>query len=1240
MRAALAIFFLLLLPAGAWGQQIYPPASQPLGSISDAVNFYQGSGCPTNALPCSTVSSSSLRFGQPIQAACFSLLSPFPYQQCIDTADSPAILREYIGAAWYPVATLDPINGYIPISGGGAGFVIGPGSSTINEPAIWANTAGTILKDGYNVAIAHTGNFSVSANLTVLGSFTATGLVTNTDLASSSTLVNGQVCALGGSCTISGAAVAIGSPVIGGTNSYILSVAAGNLSQIAPNGSGNVVLTTSPSLVTPNIGVAAGTSLTLSQSAVVGSATPNATYNLQVAGGPFIRNDGAADTLSIQAAPGAGPSGTSTNLQLYPPVGAAWFKGYISGTTLTITTLESGSSPIAIGQYIFGPGVAGTTMITGGSGSSWTVNNSQTIGSALNPALLAGDASSVGHSAFFIATPVGIAGLEEQLLIGSQGPNQPYVFSQVVENDGTCQDVDFLSGTSATPAWVLRCNGASPPYLVLANSNSIYAATASAGDQALIGLSGFNLEIGSGPSIGGIFLQNGTQVNGVLVATGAANFHSSLALAGQLISTVSTGTAPFAISSTTNVANLNASSLGGATFAAPGPIGLGTASTGNFTTMTASTYVGLPVGSTSVFGVYKIDGTTVTAPGGVLTANGGSASAITVGSTTITSGHANGIFYDAAGVFGNLTTSNNGVLVTGSGGAPSISTTLPSGLTASNITLIAPALGTPSAIVLTNGTGLPISTGLSGLGSSVAGALATNVGSAGAFVVYGGDLGTPSAGVASNLTGLPLSTGITGFGSGVASLLGGSASGSGGPAGTTSPHFVTPVLGAATGTSLNVSGSVTAGSYVGLPVGTNAAQGILECDGATTSCSGGVIMAIGGSATAVTVGTTTVGSGTTQQILFDNAGVLGEITKGASSVLVSNGSSVPSWSTTLPSGLAATNLTLTTPALGTPTAVVLTNATGCPISTCISGLGTGVATLLAGNASGTGGPAGTTSPSFTTPNIGTASGASLSVTGQLTSTVSTGTAPLAVSSTTVVANLNAALLNGQTFAIPGTIGGTTPGAAFFTNVTLTGYEAITGTTLPSQAAGKLGLGGIVAAPTLGASGEGDIFLTSAGGLNLIGEGGTYDFLLLNSAGSTVISVATGTTTLTAPGVTVTSAFTATGLVTLADLATQATNTVLGNATSGMASPTALAVGSCSAAGDALNWTTNTGFGCNTSITAAALTSGAFANPSALIGLAAVNGSATTAMRSDAAPAVANVVKAAIAATTHAFHGGI
>jgi hypothetical protein len=54
----------------------------------------------------------------------------------------------------------------------------------------------------------------------------------------------------------------------------------------------------------------------------------------------------------------------------------------------------------------------------------------------------------------------------------------------------------------------------------------------------------------------------------------------------QFTSSVATGTPPLVVASTTNVANLNASSLGGATFAAPGPIGGGTPDTGTFTSIT------------------------------------------------------------------------------------------------------------------------------------------------------------------------------------------------------------------------------------------------------------------------------------------------------------------------------------------------------------------------------------------------------------------------------------------------------------------------------------------------------------------------------------------------------------------------------------------------------------------------------------------------------------------------------
>lgn len=58
-------------------------------------------------------------------------------------------------------------------------------------------------------------------------------------------------------------------------------------------------------------------------------------------------------------------------------------------------------------------------------------------------------------------------------------------------------------------------------------------------------------------------------------------------------------------------------------------------------------------------------------------------------------------------------------------------------------------------------------------------------------------------------------------------------------------------------------------------------------------------------ATSLVVGSTVVGSGVTNQILYDNGGVLGEITKGNSCLYGTNGTGVPSCLTTLPTGLTA-----------------------------------------------------------------------------------------------------------------------------------------------------------------------------------------------------------------------------------------------------------------------------------------------------------------------------------------------
>ena len=69
---------------------------------------------------------------------------------------------------------------------------------------------------------------------------------------------------------------------------------------------------------------------------------------------------------------------------------AAVFQGTISGTTLTITRVISGT--IAVNQSLFGIGVPNETVIVSGSGTSWTINNTASIATAIqmNSAAVAG----------------------------------------------------------------------------------------------------------------------------------------------------------------------------------------------------------------------------------------------------------------------------------------------------------------------------------------------------------------------------------------------------------------------------------------------------------------------------------------------------------------------------------------------------------------------------------------------------------------------------------------------------------------------------------------------------------------------------------------------------------------------------------------------------------------------------------------------------------------------------------
>lgn len=202
-------------------------------------------------------------------------------------------------------------------------------------------------------------------------------------------------------------------------------------------------------------------------------------------------------------------------------------------------------------------------------------------------------------------------------------------------------------------------------------------------------------------------------------------------------------------------------------------------------------------------------------------------------------------------------------------------------------------------------------------------------------------------------------------------------------------------------------------------------------------------------ASSLVVGTTTITSGTSNGLLYNSAGVLGNLATANSGVVVTSGAGVPSVSTTLPNGLA----------LGTPGSVTLTNATGLPIAG-ITGLGTGVGTWLGTPSSanlaaamvdstGTGLLTFATSPTLVTPVLGVATATSINkvtITAPATSAVLTiaNGKTLTVSNSLAFAGTDSSTLNIGTGGTLGTAAFINTGTSGATIPLLNGTNTISG----------------------------------------------------------------------------------------------------------------------------------------------------------------------------------------------------
>ena len=206
------------------------------------------------------------------------------------------------------------------------------------------------------------------------------------------------------------------------------------------------------------------------------------------------------------------------------------------------------------------------------------------------------------------------------------------------------------------------------------------------------------------------------------------------------------------------------------------------------------------------------------------------------------------------------------------------------------------------------------------------------------------------------------------------------------------------VGGSGTVTSVDISGGTTGLTATGGPI---TASGTITLGGTLAVANGGtgVTTSTGTGAVVLNSSPTLVTPvlGTPTSANLANATALNVSNAATGTLAVARGGTGVTTSTGTGAVVLNSSPTLVTPALGTPASGVLTNCTGLPVSTGVSGLGTGVATFLGTPSSanlaaavtdetGSGALVFATSPALTTPNF-----SSIVNTGTLTLPTSTDT---------------------------------------------------------------------------------------------------------------------------------------------------------------------------------------------------------------------------------------------------------
>lgn len=237
--------------------------------------------------------------------------------------------------------------------------------------------------------------------------------------------------------------------------------------------------------------------------------------------------------------------------------------GSISGTTLTVSSV---TGTVSIGQEIFGPSVNGNTYITSGSGTTWTLNRSQTVSSTT----ITGNCGTASYANTTTAavtvtgtisvTPAGFLACDGSVYTRSSYPTlAAYIGTPVGFSAASL--VNTVTQTNGSGVFgvnnVLFCNGTASALMASAATASAYRTSTDNGATFSLN-TGFNINTSYGLVYGnGVYVQ--------VLGSGYGTYTHSIAY-GSSATAITNKATVFTSSGVYNQQNPNAIAFGNGLF--------------------------------------------------------------------------------------------------------------------------------------------------------------------------------------------------------------------------------------------------------------------------------------------------------------------------------------------------------------------------------------------------------------------------------------------------------------------------------------------------------------------------------------------------------------------------------------------------------------------------------------------------------------------------------------------------